>query len=84
MLYITGVKGNKVYCLDRQFKARSIAIDPTEYLFKFALLNRQFSVVLKMVREYNLIGQSIIFYLQKKGFPEVNKIKNKKMILMIF
>ena len=70
-LYITAVRGNKVYCLDRDGKNRVISIDTTEYLFKFALIQRKFSQVLKMVKEYNLMGQSIISYLQKKGFPEV-------------
>eukprot|EP01119_Soliformovum_irregulare_P024827 TRINITY_DN8_c0_g4_i1.p1 TRINITY_DN8_c0_g4~~TRINITY_DN8_c0_g4_i1.p1 ORF type:complete len:1245 (-),score=439.76 TRINITY_DN8_c0_g4_i1:63-3797(-) len=70
-LYITAVKGNKVYCLDREGKVRVISIDTTEYMFKHALVQRKYTVVLKMVREYNLIGQSIIAYLQRKGFPEV-------------
>lgn len=70
-LYITGIKGNKVFCLDRECKNRIISVDPTEYLFKFALIERKYSQVLKMVKESNLIGQSIISYLQKKGFPEV-------------
>jgi len=70
-LYITGVKGNRVYCLDRECKNRVLAIDSTEYIFKQALLERKYSVVLKMIAEYNLVGTSIIAYLQQKGFPEV-------------
>jgi coatomer protein complex subunit alpha (xenin) len=70
-LYITGVKGNKVYCLDRECKNRIISVDTTEYMFKYALIKRKYSQVLRMVKEYNLIGQAIISYLQKKGFPEV-------------
>jgi coatomer protein complex subunit alpha (xenin) len=46
-------------------------MDTTEYLFKLALTQHRYSTVLKMVKEYNLIGQSIIAYLQKKGFAEV-------------
>jgi coatomer protein complex subunit alpha (xenin) len=83
-LYITATRGNKVYCLDRESKNRVISVDTTEYIFKFALIQvlwlfnpysplvqRKYSQVLKMVREFNLIGQSIIAYLQRKGFPEV-------------
>ncbi len=69
-LYITAVRGNRVYCLDRDCKNRVISVDPTEYMFKLALIQRKYSTVLKMVKEYNLIGQSIISYLQKKGYPE--------------
>lgn len=70
-IYITAVRGNKVFCLDRECKNRVIAINPTEYMFKHALIEKRYHDVLKMVRDANLIGQSIISYLQKKGFPEV-------------
>lgn len=36
-----------------------------------ALINRRYDEVLNMVRNANLVGQSIIAYLQKKGYPEV-------------
>jgi coatomer protein complex subunit alpha (xenin) len=71
-MYVAGVRGNRVYCLDRESRTRVLAIDDTEYRFKLALLERRFGEVLKMVREYNLIGQSIIAYLEKKGFPDVS------------
>lgn len=70
-LYITAVRESKVFCLDREAKQRIISIDNTEYMFKFALYQKKFSIVLKMVRDYNLVGQSMIAYLQKKGYPEV-------------
>ncbi len=70
-LYITGVKGSKIYCLDRECKNRTISVDTTEYVFKHALINRNYSQLLRMVKEFSLIGQSIISYLQKKGYPEV-------------
>lgn len=46
-------------------------IDPTEYRFKLALVKRQYDEVLHIIRNSNLVGQSIIAYLQKKGYPEV-------------
>ncbi|KAF3857928.1 hypothetical protein F7725_011129 [Dissostichus mawsoni] len=48
-IYVTRVRGNSVYCLDRECRPR----------------------VLHMVRNAKLVGQSIIAYLQKKGYPEV-------------
>lgn len=48
-----------------------LTIDPTEYRFKLALISKRYDEVLNMVRSSNLLGQSIIFYLQKKGYPEV-------------
>ncbi|XP_074099177.1 coatomer subunit alpha [Cotesia typhae] len=70
-IYVTRVKGNQVYCLDRECRPRILKIDPTEYKFKLALINRKYEEVLHMVRTANLVGQSIIAYLQQKGYPEV-------------
>ena len=70
-VYITKIKNNTVYCLDREIRPRVMNIDSTEYKFKLALINRKYDEVLHMVRNAVLIGQSIISYLQKKGYPEV-------------
>uniref|UniRef100_V9K9W5 Coatomer subunit alpha n=1 Tax=Callorhinchus milii TaxID=7868 RepID=V9K9W5_CALMI len=70
-IYITRVKGNSVYCLDRDSRPRVLTIDPTEFRFKLALVNRKYEEVLHMVRSAKLVGQSIIAYLQRKGYPEV-------------
>ncbi|XP_038045670.1 coatomer subunit alpha-like [Patiria miniata] len=70
-IYITRVKGQNVYCLDRDCRPRILNIDPTEYKFKLALIHRKYDEVLHMVRTAKLVGQSIIAYLQKKGYPEV-------------
>ena len=39
------VKGNNVYCLDQECKARVLTIDPTEFKFKLALINRKYDEV---------------------------------------
>eukprot|EP00057_Strongylocentrotus_purpuratus_P019118 XP_011673592.1 PREDICTED: coatomer subunit alpha isoform X1 [Strongylocentrotus purpuratus] len=70
-IYITRVKGQNVYCLDRECRARVLSIDPTEFRFKLALIHRKYDEVLHMVRTAKLVGQSIIAYLQQKGYPEV-------------
>ncbi|XP_048236489.1 coatomer subunit alpha-like [Haliotis cracherodii] len=70
-IYITRIKGNNVYCLDRESRPRVLQVDPTEFKFKLALVNRKYEEVLHMVRNAKLVGQSIISYLQKKGYPEV-------------
>ncbi|KAG9019914.1 hypothetical protein FS842_007753, partial [Serendipita sp. 407] len=46
-------------------------MDPTEYNFKLALVRKNYDDVLKIIQTSNLVGQSIIGYLQKKGFPEI-------------
>lgn len=70
-IYVSRVKSGNVYCLDRDCKPRLFSVDPTEYLFKLALVQRNYDQVLQMVRTSKLPGQSIIAYLQKKGYPEV-------------
>lgn len=70
-VYLTRVKGQVVHCLDRSAKPRTIAIDPTEYRFKLALIRKNYDEVLQIIRSSNLVGQSIIGYLQKKGYPEI-------------
>ncbi|CEG80499.1 Putative Coatomer protein alpha subunit [Rhizopus microsporus] len=65
------MKGKKLFALDRDGKVREITIDPTEYRFKLALVKKQYEEVLHIIRTSNLVGQSIIAYLQKKGYPEI-------------
>jgi coatomer protein complex subunit alpha (xenin) len=70
-VYLTGVRGNKIFCLDREAKTRTMSIDITESYFKMALYSKSYDTILKMVREANLIGNSIVGYLQKKGYPDI-------------
>ena len=70
-VYLTRIKGKVVHCLDRSARPRTITIDPTEYRFKLALIRDNYDEVLYLIRTSNLLGQSIIAYLQQKGFPEV-------------
>ncbi|KAA8645995.1 coatomer subunit alpha [Aspergillus tanneri] len=70
-VYLVKVKGRSVYCLDRNAKPRVLEIDPTEYRFKLALVKRNYDEMLQIIKTSSLVGQSIISYLQKKGYPEI-------------
>jgi coatomer subunit alpha len=48
-IYITKIKGNQVFCLDRECRPRILNIDPTEYKFKLALINRKYEEVYNCV-----------------------------------
>lgn len=48
-----------------------LTIDPTEYRFKLALVKRNYDEMLQIIKTSSLVGQSIISYLQKKGYPEI-------------
>ncbi|KAF2203905.1 Coatomer, alpha subunit [Delitschia confertaspora ATCC 74209] len=70
-VYLVRVKGRNVYCLDRAAKPKVLQIDPTEYRFKLALVKRNYDEMLNIIKNSSLVGQSIISYLQKKGYPEI-------------
>ena len=70
-VYLIKVKGRNVYCLDRAAKPKVLPIDPTEYRFKLALVKRNYDEMLQIIKTSSLVGQSIISYLQKKGYPEI-------------
>lgn len=70
-VYLARVKGSKVYALARGGVVEIIEIDPTEYRFKRALLTKNFNEVLRLIKNSQLVGQSIISYLQQKGYPEI-------------
>jgi hypothetical protein len=70
-VYLTRIKGKTVHCLDRSARPRTITIDPTEFRFKVALMRNNYEEILYIIRTSNLLGQSIIAYLQQKGYPEV-------------
>lgn len=65
------MKARSVYCLDRASKPKVLNIDPTEYRFKLALVKRNYDEMLQIIKTSSLVGQSIISYLQKKGYPEI-------------
>ncbi|KAK0713775.1 coatomer WD associated region-domain-containing protein [Lasiosphaeria miniovina] len=70
-VYLVRVKGRSVYCLDRASKPKILQVDPTEYRFKLALVKRNYEEMLHIIQNSSLVGQSIISYLQKKGYPEI-------------
>ncbi|EMC95760.1 hypothetical protein BAUCODRAFT_34527 [Baudoinia panamericana UAMH 10762] len=70
-VYLVRVKGRSVFCLDRAAKPKILTIDPTEYRFKLALVKRHYDEMLNIIKTSSLVGQSIISYLQKKGYPEI-------------
>ncbi|CCK68715.1 coatomer subunit alpha KNAG_0B02720 [Huiozyma naganishii CBS 8797] len=70
-LYITKVQDKAVYTLNREGEVEILNIDPTEYRFKKALINKNFPEVFKIINNSNLVGQNIISYLQKSGYPEI-------------
>lgn len=84
-IYLTRVRGPAVCYLDREGNPGILPIDPTEYAFKLLLLRKRYDDVKRMISQNRLRGQSIIAYLQKKGFPEValHFVKDEKTRLAL-
>ena len=70
-IYLTSASSTAVTYLDRDLRTGKLTIDSTEYLFKLALLKHKNREVLKIMQSKKLVGESIIAYLHKKGYPEV-------------
>ncbi len=71
VVYLVRIKGRNIYALDRAARPKILTIDPTEYRFKLALVKRNYEEMLNIIKTSSLVGQSIIAYLQKKGYPEI-------------
>ncbi|KAJ2520175.1 hypothetical protein H4217_002217 [Coemansia sp. RSA 1939] len=70
-IYLVRIQGGDLHCLDREGNVQVLKIDPTEYKFKLALIHKNYEEVVSIIRNSNLVGQSIIAYLQKNGYPEI-------------
>ena len=70
-IYATKVLRGVLFCLDREWKPRSLKLDMTEALFKLALTKERYKDVMRIVRKSHMCGQAILAYLTKKGFPQV-------------
>jgi len=70
-LFIYASEASKVFCLDRKCNTRTVTIDATEFLLKQAVVTKDYPKIIALVKKYGLLGQSIIAYLQKKGYPEL-------------
>lgn len=69
--YVAEVSKSEVTLLTRRSSVETVTIDPTEYRFKLALINKNFAEVARLIENSQLVGQSIIAYLQKRGYPEI-------------
>lgn len=70
-LYLIQVRRSHAYGLDREARPRVVSIDPTDFKFKMALIKGDQKEMLRIIHNSDLVGQSIIAYLSKKGYPDV-------------
>eukprot|EP01080_Neovahlkampfia_damariscottae_P002084 gene2084-1956_t len=70
-IYLVKVKSNGIYYLDREGNCNLTYIDATEYRFKLALSQGKTRQVKEIMSKSTILGDSIISYLQKKGYPQV-------------
>ena len=70
-IYMIQINDSSMSCLDRELKIKSISLDSTEYAFKMALQTKNYANALKIMQSEKLVGQAIISYLHRKGYPEI-------------
>lgn len=70
-MYVIKAQNESVACINRGGTVKVLKIDPTEYRFKRALVNNDFNEVLRIIKTSQLVGQSIIAYVQNKGYAEI-------------
>jgi len=83
-IYVVGGRGTRIWGLDRDSKVRELLVDTTEFKFKLALMEKRYDEILAMVQpgnNFELVGSSIVSYLQKKGYPNIalNFVKDPKL-----
>ncbi len=71
IVYLTAIADGELCYLDRSHTAGKMKLNSTEYLFKLALFKHRSKEVVRMMTAKQLIGMSIITYLQQKGYPEI-------------
>lgn len=70
-LYLVKIEGNKIYYVDREGVVSATTIDATEYRFKLALIEGKTGDIKNIIGQSKILGDSIIAYLQQKGYPQV-------------
>jgi coatomer protein complex subunit alpha (xenin) len=70
-IYIVKARTNNISFVDREGEAGCITIDSTEYKFKLALAEGRTKEIRTIIGQSKILGDSIISYLQQKGYPEI-------------
>jgi len=66
-----------VFYFDSEMRLGTFKVDNAEYEFKLALDRRDYGRVFDMIRHNRLLGQAIIAYLRRKGYPEVQNANSR-------
>ena len=73
VMYISSISNDMctLHMLNRQSQITQIAINPTELIFKHALLNNNTPLINHIIQDGTLLGQSIIHHLQNNGHSQI-------------
>ncbi|KGG50976.1 hypothetical protein DI09_49p60 [Mitosporidium daphniae] len=71
-MFVTGIsKGNSLGAIDRRGVFQLLDFDPTEIRFKYSLACRDYRTLSSIISSGNLVGQSMISFLCRKGHPKL-------------
>ena len=69
--YIGAASPGNLFCLDRQGHVSARSFEHSEVQLKIALNEKNFQQVASIISDCNLVGESIIAYLRKKGYAKI-------------
>lgn len=68
-LYIMAVRGNELFCIDRNCEVKRITVDAREFRFKQAVMKNERSAIVASLRQLGSLNRAEISFLVKKGHP---------------
>ncbi|KAJ5075405.1 coatomer subunit alpha [Anaeramoeba ignava] len=80
-VYLTTIKENSVFALNRKHDIEPLGMDSTEFRFKLAINEQRFDEVVSILKSSKIFGQSIVSYLREKGYPDIalNFVENERL-----
>ncbi|BFU21969.1 coatomer alpha subunit, putative [Entamoeba histolytica HM-1:IMSS-B] len=71
VMYLADARPPKMYLVNREGQLKLLTINPNEYLFKLNVFSKDYSTLVSMVEQRDVIGQYVVGYLRNKGLPEI-------------
>lgn len=69
--YLTKVTGNKAYVIDQDTNFEMVEINPEEYVFKQAVIDRDYPKVEYYIQNSTLVGENVVAFLQRENYPDI-------------
>ena len=68
---LTKVTGNKAYLIDQDTNFEIVEINPEEYVFKQAVIERNYPKIVYYIQNSTLVGENVVAFLQRENYPDI-------------